>query len=132
MNLKELDVEVIEKMLDALPVDISFVDKDDTVKYFNTPKNGRIFPRTKMDLQRKVQNCHPPKSVHIVNKILDAFKNGEKDEAPFWLNLNGRLYYINYFPVRDKDGNYLGTLEVSQDITDLKKIEGEKRLLDWE
>ncbi len=132
MNLKELPTEVVEKILDSLPVDISFVDKDDVVKYFNSPKSGRIFPRTKMDLQRKVQNCHPQKSVHMVNKILDAFKKGERDEAPFWINLNGRLIYINYFPVRDKDGNYLGTLEVTQDITELKKIEGEKRLLDWE
>ena len=132
MNLKELPPEVVEKILDSLPVDISFVDKDDVVKYFNNPRTGRVFPRTKMDLQRKVQNCHPQKSVHMVNKILDAFKKGERDEAPFWINLNGRLIYINYFPVRDKDGNYLGTLEVTQDITELKKIEGEKRLLDWE
>ncbi len=132
MNLKELPTEVVEKILDTLPVDISFVDKEDTVKYFNTPKKGRIFPRTKMDLQRKVQNCHPKKSVDKVNRILKAFKNGEKDEAPFWINRNGRLIYINYFPVRDDEGNYLGTLEVTQDITGIKKIEGEKRLLDWE
>lgn len=132
MNLKELPIEVIEKILDSLPVDISFVDNSDTVKYFNSPSKGRIFPRTKMDIGRKVQNCHPPKSVDKVNKILNAFKSGEKEEAPFWINLNGRLIYINYYPVRDEKGNYLGTLEVTQDITDLKKIEGEKRLLDWD
>jgi len=132
MNLKELSIETIEAIMDHLPVDVSFVDAEDRVKFFNSPKKGRLFPRTKMDLQRKVQNCHPQKSVHIVNKILDAFKKGEKDEAPFWINMNGKLIYINYFPVRDKDGNYLGTLEVSQDVTGIKKLEGEQRLLDWD
>lgn len=132
MNLKELSIETIEAIMDHLPVDVSFIDAEDRVKFFNSPKSGRLFPRTKMDLQRKVQNCHPQKSVHIVNKILDAFKKGEKEEAPFWINMNGKLIYINYFPVRDKDGNYLGTLEVSQDVTGIKKLEGEQRLLDWD
>jgi len=130
MNLSELPIDTIEALMDKLPVDISFVDENDVVKFFNTPARGRIFPRTKMDLGRKVQNCHPPKSVHMVNKILDGFKNGTMDDAPFWLNLGGKLIYINYFPVRSKDGKYLGTLEVTQDITDIKKLEGEKRLLD--
>jgi len=128
MNLKELPIETIEALMDNLPVDISFVDAEDTVKYFNTPKEGRVFPRTKMDLGRKVQNCHPPKSLDIVNKIISDLKAGTIKSAPFWINLKGKLYHINYFPVKDKDGNYLGTLEVTQDITDLKKIEGEKRL----
>jgi len=132
MNLKELSIETIEAIMDNLSVDVSFIDAEDRVKFFNSPKSGRLFPRTKMDLQRKVQNCHPQKSVHIVNKILDAFKKGEKEEAPFWINMNGKLIYINYFPVRDKDGNYLGTLEVSQDVTGIKKLEGEQRLLDWD
>ncbi len=130
MNLNELQIETIEAIMDALPVDVSFVDAQDTVKFFNTPKSGRIFPRTKMDLGRKVQNCHPPQSVHKVNEILEDFKKGKRDKAPFWINFNGKLIYINYFPVVDKNGNYLGTLEVTQDITDIKKIEGEKRLLD--
>ena len=130
MNLKDIPIEVIEKILDSLPVDISFVDAEDTVKYFNTPRKGRIFPRTKLDIGRKVQKCHPPKSVHMVNKILDGFKNKEMDEAPFWINLGPRKIYINYFPVFDDDGNYLGTLEVTQDITEIQKLEGEKRLLD--
>jgi DUF438 domain-containing protein len=130
MNLKELSIEAIEAIMDNLPVDVSFVDANDTVKFFNTPKEGRIFPRTKMDLGRKVQNCHPPKSVHIVEKILDSFKNGSKHEAPFWINLKDKKIFIRYFPVRDSAGNYLGTLEISQDITEIQKLSGEKRIMD--
>jgi PAS domain S-box-containing protein len=121
----------VEAILNALPVDITFVDREDAVKFFNKAEK-RIFVRTKAVLGRKVQLCHPQKSVHIVNRILEAFKKGEKDVAEFWINKGGRLILIRYFAVRDKDGKYLGTMEVTQDITDLKKIEGEKRLLDWE
>jgi hypothetical protein len=78
-----------------------------------------------------VQLCHPQKSVYIVNKIIEAFKTGKKDMAEFWIPMNNRLIHIRYFAVRDKNGKYLGTMEVTQDITDIKKIEGEKRLLDW-
>jgi len=128
--IENLKPEVIEAMLDAMPIEISFVDENDEVRYFN--KNGdRIFPRPRSVVGRKVQQCHPPKSVHKVLQILEAFKKGERDVAEFWINLKGRQVYIRYFPVRDKDGNYLGILEASQDITDVKKIEGEKRLLDW-
>jgi PAS domain S-box-containing protein len=130
MNLKELPVETIEAIMDSLPVDLSFVDENDTVKFFNTPKHGRIFPRTKMDLGRKVQNCHPPKSLPVVQKILDDFRNGRRESADFWINYHGRMVYIRYFPVRDESGNYLGTLEVTQDITEIQKLTGEKRLLD--
>jgi PAS domain S-box-containing protein len=112
-------------------VDITFVDKDDAVKYFNKAEK-RIFVRTKAVIGRKVQLCHPQKSVHVVNKILEAFKKGEKDVAEFWIQAGDRLVHIRYFAVRDRNGKYLGTMEVTQDITDLKKIEGEKRLLDWE
>lgn len=129
MNLKELPVETIEAVMDALPVDVSFVDAEDKVKFFNTPKSGRIFPRTKMDLGRKVQNCHPPQSVHKVNEILEGFKKGSLESAPFWINLHGKMIHISYFPVKDPEGKYLGTLEVTQDITEIKKLEGEKRLL---
>jgi len=128
--IENLKPEVIEAMLDAMPVEVSFVDENDEVGYFN--KNGdRIFPRPRSIVGKKVQQCHPPKSVHKVLQILEAFKKGEKDVAEFWINLKGRQIYIRYFPVRDKDGKYLGTLEASQDITDIKKIKGEKRLLDW-
>lgn len=126
-----LSREEIQAILNTLPLDITFVDKDDFVKYFNKGEK-RIFPRTRAVLGRKVQLCHPQKSVHIVNRILEAFKKGEKDVAEFWIQVGSRLIYIRYFAVREKDGKYLGTLEVTQDLTDLKKIEGEKRLLNWE
>ena len=125
-----LSKEEVEAILDSLPVDISFVDKEDSVKYFN--KAGkRIFVRTKAVIGRKVQLCHPQKSIHVVNKIIEAFKTGKKGAAEFWIQMSNRLIYIRYLAVRDKNGKYLGTLEVTQDITDIKKIEGEKRLLDW-
>jgi len=126
-----LSKEDVEAVLNTLPVDITFVDKEDTVKYFNKAEK-RIFVRTKAVIGRKVQLCHPQKSVHIVNKILESFKTGKKDAAEFWITMNNRLIHIRYFAVRDKNGKYLGTMEVTQDITDIKKIEGEKRLLDWE
>lgn len=126
-----LTKDELEAILNTLPVDITFVDKDDAVKYFNKA-DKRIFVRTKAILGRKVQLCHPQKSIHVVNRILETFKKGEKDVAEFWIQKGDRLIHIRYFAVRDKDGKYLGTMEVSQDITDLKKIEGEKRLLDWE
>jgi PAS domain S-box-containing protein len=125
-----LSKEEAEAVLDSLPVDISFIDKEDRVKYFNKAEE-RNFVRTKAVIGRKVQLCHPQKSVHVVNKILEAFKTGKKDVAEFWINLNESLILIRYFAVRDKNGKYLGTVEVTQDITDIKKIEGQKRLLDW-
>jgi PAS domain S-box-containing protein len=126
-----LTKEEVEALLDTLPVDITFVDKEDAVKYFNKAEK-RVFVRTKAIIGRKVQLCHPQKSVHIVNRILDSFKEGRKNVAEFWIPVKDRLIHIRYFAVRDKNGKYLGTMEVTQDITDIKKIEGEKRLLDWE
>jgi hypothetical protein len=123
-----LSKEEIEAIFNTLPVDITFVDKEDTVRYFSQSRE-RIFPRTKAVIGRKVQQCHPQKSIHIVNQILEDFKSGRKDAAEFWINLKGRLIHIRYFAVRNKNRDYLGCLEVTQDITDLKKIEGEKRLL---
>lgn len=122
--------EEVEALLESLPVDLTFVDKYDTVRYFNKSQS-RIFKRSKAVIGRKVQQCHPQKSIHIVNRILEAFKKGERDSAEFWIKLNERLIYIRYFAVRDREGRYLGTLEVTQDITKIKKIEGEKRILDW-
>jgi hypothetical protein len=126
-----LTKEEVEALLDTLPVDITFVDREDAVKYFNKAEK-RVFVRTKAIIGRKVQLCHPQKSVHIVNRILDSFKEGRKNVAEFWIPVKDRLIHIRYFAVRDKNGKYLGTMEVTQDITDIKKIEGEKRLLDWE
>jgi PAS domain S-box-containing protein len=126
-----LSREEVEAILNALPVDVTFVDKGDTVRYFN--KVGkRIFARTNAVIGRKVQQCHPQKSVHVVNKILESFKAGKKDVAEFWIRGGNRLVHIRYLAVRDKGGKYMGTMEVTQDITDIKKIDGEKRLLDWE
>jgi len=125
-----LSKEEVEAFLNTLPVDITFVDKEDAVRYFNKGED-RIFVRTKAVLGRKVQRCHPQKSVHIINKILESFKKGKKDVAEFWIQMENRLIHIRYFAVRDKNGKYLGTMEVTQDLTDIKKIEGEKRLLDW-
>jgi len=118
----------ISAMLATMPVDVTFIDSDDRVRFFSGGE--RIFTRTNTILGRPVQLCHPPKSVHIVNKILQAFKSGERDRADFWIDMGGRKILIQYFAVR-KDGRYMGALEFTQDITDIKKIEGEKRLLDW-
>ncbi len=118
----------METILNTLPVDVTFVDDEDTVRYFSQSRE-RIFPRTKAVIGRKVQQCHPQKSIHVVNQILDDFRNSLRDVAEFWIRIKERLVYIRYFAVRDKDGKYLGCLEVTQDITDIKKIEGEKRLL---
>jgi PAS domain S-box-containing protein len=121
--------EQLEWVFKTMPVDVTFVDKDDTVRYFSqTP--DRIFKRSKAVIGRKVQKCHPPKSVDVVERILNDFKEGKRDKAEFWLNLGGRLIHIRYFAVRNGDREYLGCLEVSQDLTPLQKIEGEKRLLD--
>jgi PAS domain S-box-containing protein len=124
-----LSREELESVLNALPVDITFVDKRDTVRYFNQAKE-RIFPRTKAVIGRTVQLCHPQKSVHVVNRIAEDLRSGRRDAAEFWIGHQGRLIHIRYFPVRDSNGDYLGILEVTQDITDIKKLEGEKRLLD--
>ncbi|MGE5560477.1 MAG: PAS domain-containing protein [Chloroflexota bacterium] len=126
----DLDSELLLSIMDALPIDISFVDANDKVTYFNTPRNGRIFARTKMDIGRSVERCHPPQSVHRVRQIIDGFKDGTRDRADFWLPIGDRLVLIRYFPVRSASGEYLGTLEVTQDIAKLKKIEGQRRLLD--
>lgn len=117
----------LEAVLDSLPIDITFVDKDDKVRFFNQSKD-RIFTRTKAVIGRQVQLCHPKQSLHKVEEILNDFKNNRRDVAEFWINLQGRLIHIRYFAVR-KNGEYLGTLEVTQDITAIKRIEGEKRLL---
>ena len=128
--LEDIDVNVLEAVLNALPVEVSFINASDEVVYFN--KDGdRIFPRPRSVIGRKVQQCHPSKSLHKVTKILEAFKSGDRAVAEFWITLKGKQIFIRYFPVRDHDGKYLGTLEVSQDITDIKNIKGEKRLLDW-
>jgi len=123
-----LAAEVVEAIFNNLPVDITFVDKDDTVRYFSQSKD-RIFVRTKAVIGRKVQQCHPEKSIHVVNQIVSDFKSKKSKVAEFWLPINERLIYIRYFPVWNKAGEYLGVIEVTQDITDIQKITGQKRLL---
>ncbi len=123
-----LSHEEIEAIFNTLPVDLTFVDREDTVRYFSQTKE-RIFPRTKAVIGRKVQQCHPQKSLYVVNQILEDFKSSRRDVADFWIHLDGKLIYIRYFAVRDEKGEYLGCLEVSQDITNIKSIEKEKRLL---
>ena len=115
-------------MLNTLPIDITFVDRDDSVKYFSQAKD-RIFARPITVIGRKVQNCHPPASVHIVQKILDDFKKGKKDHEDFWIRMGDKYVFIRYFAVRNANGEYLGTLEVTQDIAPIRNLEGEKRLL---
>lgn len=118
----------IEAIFSTLPVEITFIDKEDLVRYYSQPKE-MIFSRTKAIIGRQVQLCHPQKSVHVVNQILEDFKSGKRDVAEFWINLEGKFVHIRYFAVRNKNGEYLGCLEVTQDITEIKKIEREKRLL---
>ncbi len=125
-----LSVEQIKLIFNHLPVDITYVDENDTVQYFSTPKK-RIFPRTTAIIGRQVSNCHPPESVHIVEQIVESFKTGEKNHADFWIKMKGEYILIQYFAVRDENDNYRGVIEVSQEISGIKAIEGEKRLLNW-
>lgn len=118
-------------LLNALPFDVTFVDKDDRVRFF-TQGAERIFDRNEAILGRKVQNCHPPASMHIVQKIVDDFRSGRQSRAPFWIKFKGRFVHIEYHAVRGKGGDYLGTLEVTQDLTPLRALEGEQRLLSYQ
>jgi len=120
----------LNALLNTLPFDITFVDKDDKVRYFSQGKE-RIFARNRAILKRDVRLCHPPSSVHIVNQIIEDFKSGKESAAPFWINFHGKFIHIEYFAVRDENGEYLGTLEVTQDLTNLRKLEGEQRLLSY-
>jgi len=128
--IENLSREQIEGILEEIPVEISFVDENDLVKLWNKHET-RIFKRPVSVIGKSVQNCHPKQSVDKVNQILSDFKSGRQDSAAFWINLGDRKVYIRYFAVRDKAGRYLGTLETTQDITGIKKIEGEKRLLEY-
>lgn len=123
-----LKVEELTRLLDTLPIDITFVDKDDTVKYFSQNAE-RIFPRTKAIIGRKVSNCHPPASVHIVEKLVEDFKAGRKDQEDFWIKMGDKYILIRYFALRSEAGEYLGVLEVTQNIRPIQDIQGEKRLV---
>ena len=122
-----LSLQDLTALLNALPVDLTFVDADDTVRYFSEGKD-RVFLRARSIIGRKVQNCHPPQSLGAVEKILNGFRDGSKSSEEFWINMKGRVIHIRYFALRSPEGKYLGSLEVTQDITDIQKIKGEKRL----
>jgi uncharacterized protein len=120
----------IMAILNTVPVDMTFVDKNDKVKYF-TQGSHRIFARSRSIINRDVRLCHPPGSVHIIEKILDDFKSGKASHAPFWIQMHGKFIYIEYYALRDEEGDYLGTLEVSQDLSHYRELEGEKRILSY-
>lgn len=117
-------------ILNTLPVDMTFVDKDDKVKYFNQ-SSERIFQRNRAILNRDVRHCHPPASAHIVDKIIDDFRSGAQTRAPFWINKGGKFIHIEYFALRNDQGEYMGTLEVSQDLSNYRALEGEQRILSY-
>jgi len=124
--------EVMAAILNTLPVELSFVDRDDRVRYFSHENGAKIFPRTRGVIGMAVQNCHPEKSVHLVNRILADFKAGRRQVAEFWIEMGGRFVHIRYFPVRSPKDEYLGTLEVVQDVAGIRALTGERRLLSEE
>lgn len=121
-------VKQLETLLNHLPIDITFVDENDIVRYFSQGQE-RIFARTKAIIGRSVQNCHPPQSVHIVQKILADFKSGVKDSEDFWIPFKDMFVYIRYFALRDENGKYLGTVEVTENVANIRALEGQKRIL---
>ncbi|MGG6313347.1 DUF438 domain-containing protein [Paenibacillus macerans] len=123
-----LSMEQLEAVMNHLPVDLTFIDENDVVRYFSHGKE-RIFARTKAVIGRTVQNCHPPQSVHVVNQLLADFKAGTKDAEDFWIPIKDKFVYIRYFAVRSEDGRYLGTLEFTQNIAPIRELEGQKRIL---
>ncbi len=125
------DAEELLALFNTLPVDITFVDKNDKVKYFSQSKD-RIFQRSRAIINRDVRYCHPPASAHIVDKILEDFKSGKHDRAPFWINMGGKMILIEYYALRNENGDYLGTLEVSQDLTEHRSLQGEQRILSYQ
>ena len=123
-------VEELLAIMNTMPFDMTFVDRDDKVKYFSQGKE-RIFQRNRAILNRDVRHCHPPASAHIVDKIIEDFKSGREDQAPFWISSGDKMIHINYFALRNDKGEYLGTLEVSHDISGYRKLEGDQRILSY-
>lgn len=123
-------VEELLAILNHLPLDMTFVDKDDKVKYFSQGSE-RIFQRNRAILNRDVRLCHPPSSAHIVDKIIDDFRTGKASRAPFWINMGGKMIHIEYFALRSESGEYLGTLEVSHNVQGYRELEGEQRILSY-
>jgi DUF438 domain-containing protein len=130
LDVGALTLEQVNLMLKHLPVDVTFVDEDDTVRYYSQGIEERVFVREPAIIGRKVQNCHPPASIDTVNRLLEAFRRGERDMAEFWIQMGPRFVHIRYFALRDAQGNYRGTIEVTQDAAPIRALEGERRLLD--
>lgn len=123
-----VSVEQLELIMNHLPVDLTYIDENDVVLYFSHGKE-RIFARTKAVIGRTVQNCHPPQSVHVVERLLEDFKAGRKDVEDFWIQFKDKFVYIRYFAIRDEQGEYRGTLEFTQNIAPIRALEGQKRIL---
>lgn len=130
LSTGSFNIDELEALFRRIPVDFTYVDKDDKVKFFSMGPD-RIFTRNRAIIGRDVRMCHPPSSVHVVEQILNDFKTGAQDSAAFWINMKGRFIYIEYFALRGGWGEYLGTLEFTQELTELKKLEGEQRLLSY-
>lgn len=128
--LASLSTEIIGNMLDALPIEITFVDANNMVRYFNKLDKEKIFARTLSVVGRLVQQCHPPKSIHLVNKIIQEMKEGKREQATFWIHFNGMYLFIAYYAVRNEKGEYQGVVEMVLDMIPFREIKGEKRLLD--
>lgn len=126
-----LSFEQLELLLNIIPLDCTFIDEHNKVRYFNKAQD-RVFPRSPAVIGRDVRNCHPANSVHVVNRIIEAFRNNTQNEAKFWIQMKGQFVLIRYFALRDANQVYKGTLEVTQVVNDIRSLEGERRLLDWE
>ncbi|MHB9034247.1 MAG: DUF438 domain-containing protein [Anaerolineae bacterium] len=128
LDVGTLNLEQVNLMLQTLPVDITFVDETDTVRYYSQGRSERIFTRTPAIIGRQVQNCHPPKSLAAVNRVIEDLRSGKREHADFWIQMGGKFILIRYYAIRDSKGKYRGTLEISQDVTGIRALEGERRL----
>lgn len=126
-----LSFDQLTMVLDALPIDCTYVDENNKVRWFNRPKD-RIFPRSPAVIGRDVRNCHPAESVDVVENIIESFRRGEQSEANFWIEMRGKFLYIRYFALRDKDNVYKGVLELSQEVSGIRALEGQRKLLQWD
>ena len=126
--VENISKELWEIIMNTLPFELTFIDKDERIVYFNR-EGRRIFSRSQAIIGRKVQQCHPHKTLHLVNQVINDLRSGRRDHASFWIDLHRRKLYIRYFAIRDEENNYLGCMELTQDITDIQQIDGERRLL---
>ena len=125
---EHITAELFETILETLPLEVTYIDENDVVRYYSKGQQ-EVFLRTPEALGRNVRDCHPKKSLHKVTEIINQLKSGKRDVAEFWINLKGNKIYMRYFPVKDKAGKYIGIIEVIQDITEMRKITGQKRLI---